>query len=787
MLISPPVHLPARLRPSSSRWELALRYLAATLTTLLAIGGAQLVTPGPFIWVLTALTLLGGPVSLWLRLNEMRVGSVVVPRPLLNSLTVVAGFIAAPYFVHLPLRGFIEPLLNGNTSAAFWLQFGNGEPVQALMQLFLLFAVFRSFAIISDKDATLTTVPSFSVLLLLIPIQHGIEIVLYFIAWTFVAATLFALDHRSEVRAGVSATVPAGVVGQDARLGARSLATILGVSLLAAIGFSMFLSSRNPEERSQTETAVTALASRLTNLVLALPEMSSNGGPERQIDFKNGPSLPSRALLWQVEAFTVGRQQVRPTYWRMFSLSNYNGLSWTQSSARPKRVPLVRLPSDRWPQRPRIDMGRGFGRGFGLSGRLGGFIEARGFDIERNSSEKQRHTPAATIPVWQSVTSQVPNLGFLPVQPDVRILMLPDGDQKEIRLRDDGSIDIGIFPSGQGLRILSGVPALPEYGFLRGTSPQKRLSPAQIAASGLSLSPAERELNLRLPATVPARVHRLAAQMLQRVSPGASNNIKATRIALAIQQNATYTLRPPSIPDGHDATDYFLHEGARRGYCTYFAGALTVLCRSQGIPARVVSGFANIKWEGPEAGMLREANAHAWTEVWVDGFGWIIVDATPDSDRGDNAPTWAESWADWLTSGATRAAEWAAAHQKLLLGITVSLGLMWLWGKARGRRWLRRGAASQGDDDFERRAVSQSYARAARAMSRRFRPKTAWETPDEWLQSCAATLSGPDAEALRRLTALYLRARYGTQPLPPGSARLARETAAGLGWKRVKS
>ncbi len=791
MLISPSVHLAPRLRTVDSNWELALRYMAATAATLLAIAGAQLSLPNTFIWILTALTLTGVPVSLGLRLSNLRVAGVTIPRPILNSATVLLSFGAAAYFVFLPMGDFFGPILSRNITPDFWINFGGGEPIQALMELFLLFAAFRSFALISDKDATLTTVPSFSVLLLLIPIQKGIEVVVYFVAWTFVAATLFALDHRSEVRANVSAIVPSIVEGQDVRLGARALATILGVSLVVAIAISLFLASRDPADRSATETAVTSLATRLTNLALSLPDVSVNSGPERQIDFKSSVSLPSRAPLWQVEAWQVKgpgyeRLPVRPAYWRMFTLSNYNGASWTQSNEKAVNVSRDEVAAGRWP-RLGFRSGSGFGQGYFRSFGRGGFDNLSGYDMERADPHAAHQFGKERVVVRQQVTSLVPNIGFLPVQPAVRVLVIPDGQQKGIRQRGDGAIDIGVVQIGQTVRVLSDVPPLPEYGIAGNRLPSRRLSPARIAASGVKLSRSERIANLRLPATMPLRVRELSKTMLGRVARNASNYAKAQRIALAIQEGAVYTLRPPTIPDGRDATDYFLFDGARRGYCTYFAGALTVLCRAQGIPARVVSGFGGVEWEGPEAGQLREGNAHAWTEVWVEGFGWAVVDATPASDRGDNAPTWLESWGDWLVSSVGDASDWLTLRHSQLAVLTLSLAALWALRCARGRRFSLWRGKTKPDDDFERRTIARIYRRTAHAMARKFRPKLAWETPDEWLQSCTSQLSKSDTEALRRLTALYLTARYGAHPLPRGSARLAKETAANVAWKRVKT
>jgi hypothetical protein len=258
-------------------------------------------------------------------------------------------------------------------------------------------------------------------------------------------------------------------------------------------------------------------------------------------------------------------------------------------------------------------------------------------------------------------------------------------------------------------------------------------------------------------------------------------------LALAIQQNATYTLHPPRIPEDRDATDFFLFEGRRRGYCTYFAGALTVLCRSQGIPARVVSGFINTNSSNSETTVFRAANAHAWTEVWVEGWGWAVVDATPADDRGENSPTWVESWQAWFSSSTSNAQSWV--HSRLWAVILTSVLLLSVLAARKGyfhsaRHYFLRAADS---DDAERRLVIETYRAVSRRVTRRFRPRSAWETPDEWLQNAALALSTADAESLRRLTALYTAAIYAHRPLPRGSAGLARRTAANISWRKVRS
>lgn len=87
-----------------------------------------------------------------------------------------------------------------------------------------------------------------------------------------------------------------------------------------------------------------------------------------------------------------------------------------------------------------------------------------------------------------------------------------------------------------------------------------------------------------------------------------------------------YTLKPP--PLGSDPVDRFLFD-TQRGFCEHFASAFAVMMRSAGIPARIVLGY-----QGGELNpmgdylIVRQADAHAWTEVWLDGVGWHRVDPT---------------------------------------------------------------------------------------------------------------------------------------------------------------
>ncbi len=81
-------------------------------------------------------------------------------------------------------------------------------------------------------------------------------------------------------------------------------------------------------------------------------------------------------------------------------------------------------------------------------------------------------------------------------------------------------------------------------------------------------------------------------------------------------------------PLGRHGADEFLFD-LRTGYCEYYASAFAILMRSAGIPARVVTGYQGGFWsESGQYLLVRQSDAHAWNEVWLEGQGWVRVDPT---------------------------------------------------------------------------------------------------------------------------------------------------------------
>lgn len=95
-----------------------------------------------------------------------------------------------------------------------------------------------------------------------------------------------------------------------------------------------------------------------------------------------------------------------------------------------------------------------------------------------------------------------------------------------------------------------------------------------------------------------------------------------------------YTLHPGVLPEGEEFVAYFLLE-SKKGYCVHYASAATMIFRSIGIPARYVEGYVATEKQMRDGyvdqeGMisLTDRNAHAWVEIYVNGYGWLPVEVT---------------------------------------------------------------------------------------------------------------------------------------------------------------
>ncbi|MBT8102028.1 MAG: DUF3488 and transglutaminase-like domain-containing protein [Gammaproteobacteria bacterium] len=128
----------------------------------------------------------------------------------------------------------------------------------------------------------------------------------------------------------------------------------------------------------------------------------------------------------------------------------------------------------------------------------------------------------------------------------------------------------------------------------------------------------------RLPENSNQRTVELARQM--RDTAGSDRAFIDAVLQKFHNEEFFYTLEPP--PLGNNPVDRFLFE-TRRGFCEHYASAFSVLMRSAGIPSRIVLGYHGGEIN-PMGGHLivRQSDAHAWTEVWLEDLGWYRVDPT---------------------------------------------------------------------------------------------------------------------------------------------------------------
>ncbi len=242
------------------------------------------------------------------------------------------------------------------------------------------------------------------------------------------------------------------------------------------------------------------------------------------------------------------------------------------------------------------------------------------------------------------------------VRQDVAVAALADdhlvGSAQPVRWRPDE--DLGVRTAGDGVVVL---PAgLRDHDRYTVWSYVPKPTPAELAAASSHYARwlgRYRELvpGYRLPAwgvtDRPARVRALFARGRQnflvtsnaplydvaRKVVGAARTPYAAAAALEAwfrrQGGFRYDEQPPQDYGAEPPLVHFVLR-SRQGYCQHFAGAMAIMLRMLGVPARVAAGFTSGRYdEGSGEWMVTDHDAHAWVEVYFPGFGWLPFDPTP--------------------------------------------------------------------------------------------------------------------------------------------------------------
>ena len=176
--------------------------------------------------------------------------------------------------------------------------------------------------------------------------------------------------------------------------------------------------------------------------------------------------------------------------------------------------------------------------------------------------------------------------------------------------------------------------------------------PAAVREAGTDYPDSIRETYLQLP-SLDSRIPELARQITARDTTPFD---KARTMEGYLRAHYGYTLDLSGTPQS-DPLAYFLFQ-KRAGHCEYFAAAMTVMLRTQGIPARYINGFQTGEYNDIAGDLVvRASDAHSWVEAYFPGFGWLTFDPTPPSD--ENPPgifaqllhywDWFElQWSEWV-------------------------------------------------------------------------------------------------------------------------------------------
>ena len=272
---------------------------------------------------------------------------------------------------------------------------------------------------------------------------------------------------------------------------------------------------------------------------------------------------------------------------------------------------------------------------------------------------------------------------------------------------------------------------------------------------------------MQLPGTLPSRVTDFAQELTRDIETPYGKAIAIRDYLRTLE----YTPDIEAPPHGTDGVDYFLFE-LKKGYCQYFASAMTVLLRASGVPSRMVAGYSAAElieqyspgdiadssgglWQDSDDAFVVR-NGHSWSEVFFPGYGWIPFEPTPAYpliarvDAGYPPPD-AEGIDDSAVKPDAKEAgtPWNVRPLGISLGLALVCAIMWLvWRRLLGR-------------------VSEPRAAYARigylAALSGAGPRENW-TPREYRHKLVAAVP-ETAAALDQIVSTYIRVSYSRHEL----------------------
>ena len=185
----------------------------------------------------------------------------------------------------------------------------------------------------------------------------------------------------------------------------------------------------------------------------------------------------------------------------------------------------------------------------------------------------------------------------------------------------------GIDAQVTAFGVLEGEESLEPFDAYTVTSERPYVTPAALRGTGTDYPSGIENRYLEVPESTSNRLRNLAGD----ITAGEQTPYgKARAIETWLERQKGYSLAVER-PQGN-VVDQFVFE-MENGYCVYFASAMTVMLRTQGIPARYVVGYTPGQQVSEDTYVVRGLDSHAWVEVYFPDTGWVKFDPTPSVPR----------------------------------------------------------------------------------------------------------------------------------------------------------
>lgn len=561
-----------------------------------------------------------------------------------------------------------------------------------------------------------------------------------------------ALVHRAEL---LDDTTVATTRGARAALLEATTAPLVRVIVVAGVVFVLLPNSFHLAAHASTGSAAPGKSDTATS------ESGDPGVHSRAlVDPSTGRlDLRVRGALSNTPIFVAPASA--SAYWQGAVYDNYDGVTWTMTGPNPA--------SD-WESKP-----------------------STGVPVQQAPADVEQPAGAQLVTrddAVQVVSAQPPTVVFAP--------------GRAISYTGPGRVTVDVDGNARLDDVPAGPPSAHDYD-VRSTRPvlAPELTGGPVRASAGDNTDARWT---QVPSELPSRVRQLGTQLVGRAA-----NRAAAVLAVDdyLRSNETYDISAPLPSPGEDSVDDFLFV-SHVGFCEQYASAAVMLLRSAGIPARLVTGYAqgDVASE-PGRRVMRGSDAHAWVQVWYAGLGWVDADPTSGSSLsggskaasvGTSASASASSEMNATPSAAAAvpsasaavpsaaAASPSAAARvspsvpaalpllgravarlpggRFVLAIAIALlAVVLRFAFGAGRRWLRRRAEPQvvlRARPVEGGPILQAYFQLDAALAAAGRPAVAGQTP--WEVTSRLVGLGYQAAELAAAVDLLERECFGAEP-----------------------